>query len=237
MKGPTTHQKAQQFENHRKAVRTLLRFAFVYFVSTTIAFSDTTTIITFDDIQSVTGPENYPVVPNGYNGFQWSNFLVIDALDSQIPSGGQNGTVSSRNVAFNSGGSPADFSSSGAFALDSAYLTAVWNDGLRVEVQGFVGTTLTYDNTYILKTAGPLLVNFNYLGVDEVNFISSGGTHHSGYSGDGTQFVMDNLTVTVPEPSTFAVIGLGSLALASARRHPSIRKLPKRFRRGRNPKI
>jgi hypothetical protein len=195
-------------------MKTLLRFAFVYFVSTAIVFADTTITIKFDDIPSVSGPSgNFPVVTNGYNGFQWSNFYVVDALDSSIPSGGQNGTVSPKNVAFNANGNPANFSSSGAFALDSAYLTAAWNDGLQLEVQGFVGTTLTYDNTYTLNTAGPVLVNFKYLGVDEVNFISSGGTHHSGYSGAGTQFAMDNLTVTVPEPNALSLFGIGALIL------------------------
>ena len=101
------------------------------------------------------------MVPNGYNGFQWANFSVIDALDSLIASGGQNGTVSPKNVAFNSNGNPANFSGSGAFTLDSAYLTAAWNDGLQLEVQGFVGTTLTYDNTYTLNTwPDSSLINF-----------------------------------------------------------------------------
>jgi hypothetical protein len=77
----------------------------------------------------------------------------------------------------------------------------------------FTATLRDYDNTYTLKTAGPLLVNFNYLGVDEVNFISLGGTHHSGYTGNGTQFVMDNLTVTVPEPNALSLFGICILIL------------------------
>ena len=179
---------------------------YVYLASAGVAIAGNQITITFDDLPML---GELPV-PNGYNGFQWSNFYVIDPQLYPSPSGGQNGTISPPNVAFNGLGNPANFSSSGAFDLDSAYLTAVWNDGLQLEVQGFVGATLTYDNNYTVNTTGPLLVNFNFLGVDKINFISSGGTHHIGYSdGSGTQFAMDNLTVTVPEPSSLAFVSVG----------------------------
>jgi hypothetical protein len=120
-------------------------------------------------------------------------------------SGYQNGVLSANNVAFNGSGNPAELSSSGPFDLNSAWLTAAWNDGLQLEVQGFAGGTLLYDQTYTLNAAAPTLLAFNYLGVDEVSFSSSGGINH-GYDGSGTQFVMDNLTVSVPEPSTIGLV-------------------------------
>ena len=191
-------------------MKKLLRYAFLFLVSAGVANGATPITITFDDLPAV-GPQSSEPVPQGYNGFQWSNFYVVDPLDDPISNGGQNGVESPPNVAFNAGGLPANFSSNGAFDFDSAYMTAVWNDGLQVEVQGFVGSTLTYDNTYTLATTGPALVNFNYFGVDEVNFIASGGTHHSGYSGgSGTQFVIDNLTVVVPEPGSILLLLFGS---------------------------
>jgi hypothetical protein len=58
--------------------------------------------------------------------------------------------MSGNNVAFDFGSGPAtgSFSSATSFNLNSAYLTAAYNDGLQVDVQGFVGSTLTYDNTF-----------------------------------------------------------------------------------------
>ena len=196
--------------------RTFLIAAFISCARIALAQTE---IITFDDFPSVTSPNaNYPQVSAGYNGLQWSNFDVIDAVDS-LPNGGQNGTVSPKNVAFNANGTSASFGVSGSFDLESAWLTAAWNDGLQIEAQGYVGGVLTYDNTYIVNTTAPTLVNFNYLGVNEVNFIPSGGTHHTGYNGFGTVFVMDNLSVTlVPEPSRFVLIGLGVVLLNFCRR-------------------
>jgi hypothetical protein len=157
-----------------------------------------TELITFDDLPTPVSGRS--LIPNGYAGLQWQNFGYEDG--SLNPHSGYfNAIVSQNNVAFNGFGNPA-LISDGSFNLNSAYLTGAWNDGLQVEVQGFVGATLTYDNTYTVNTTGPTLINFNYLGVDEVNFISSGGTPNPAYIsyGGGTNFAMDNLSVTIPDP-------------------------------------
>ena len=182
--------------------------------------AQTVTTITFDDLNPGVGNAFAPI-PDGYTGLQWNGFLVLDVpLQLQLnhsAGGAANGLVSGNNVAVNGAGVPASVSGA-PFNLNSAYLTAVWNNGLAVEVQGFVGTTLTYDNTYILNTTGSTFINFNYLDVDEVNFISSGGVD-AGYGGHGTHFAMDNLTIsTVPEPTTSALAGLGGLSLLLYRR-------------------
>src|SRR5580700_1378124 len=100
----------------------------VYFASVGIVTAAAATTITFDDLGSVSSATP---IPNGYAGFQWSNF---DYLDSRTagPSGFQNGVVSPYNVAFNQGGAAAGFSSATPFNFDSAYLTGAWNDGLQV---------------------------------------------------------------------------------------------------------
>ena len=100
-------------------------------------------------------------------------------------------------VAYNANGAPASISAASPFILYSAYLTAAFNDNLQLEAQGYIGSTLAYDNTYSLMATGPTLISFNYLGVTSVQFISSGGTPHRGYAGAGTEFVMDNLDVFV----------------------------------------
>jgi hypothetical protein len=157
---------------------------------TTISVSAVT--INFDDLTS-----DQPI-PNGYNGFNWTNFYVYDAVndpDNLSPSGYDVAWISPNNVAFNGFGNPALLSNT-LFNLNSAYLTAEWRDNLDVEVIGSLLGVPIYDNTYALSATAPTLINFNYLGIDSVQFISFGGTHHPGYDAfDGTQFAMDNVVI------------------------------------------
>ncbi len=128
--------------------------------------SITRATVTFDDLNPASlpggdAPYEAPI-PNGYNGLQWNNFWVMDVLTA-IPSIGTNGAfftgmVSQPNLALNRSGNPAMISG-GPFNLDSAYLTAAFYIGLQVEVQGFVGGTLTYDNTYTVNTTSSTLIN------------------------------------------------------------------------------
>jgi PEP-CTERM motif len=168
--------------------------------------------ITFDDLSGSENP-----VPNGYGGLNWGNFYYLNADTYGTPSGYQNGTVSHPNVAYNAFGSPANFSSATPFTLNSAYFTGAWNDGLMIEAQGFLGGSLVHDVIFTVNTSGPTLEKFNWTNVDNVNFISSGGTPH-GYSGAGEHFAMDNLTINeavVPEPASLTLLGLGAFALGS----------------------
>ncbi len=151
-------------------------------------------------------PAYYGTIPNGYYGLNWSTFYVLTPVES-LPSGYNPGLQSPPNVAFNNNGTPASITSSYPFNLISAYLTAAWNDNLQVEVQGKLAGVLVYDNTWTLSTTAPTLITFNYIGVDEVDFTSSGGTHHAAYSYYGTQFAMDNLSVQ----SLTTISGYGSV--------------------------
>jgi hypothetical protein len=117
--------------------------------------------------------------------------------------------ISPSNVGFGFPDStPTSFSSANLFNLDSAYCTAAWNDNLQLEVKGYAGTTLVYDNTYVLSPVTPTLIQFNYFGVNQVDFLPSGGTP---VFGTGEQFVIDNMVVAVPEPSFLSLVLLGGL--------------------------
>src|SRR6185437_6341071 len=149
---------------------------------------------------------------------QWNNFAVISAYNYP-GTGYYNGMVTRNNDVFDANGLSASFSRSTPFDLDSAYLTAAFKTGMfqtsmQVEVQGYNGSSLVYDNTYTLMfdstttmgPAAPTLINFDYTGVTEVNFIPSSG-----------QFVMDNLTVTIPETApTLILLGISVLGLRMA---------------------
>jgi hypothetical protein len=150
---------------------------------------------TFDELAT---PEdipglNYSTIPGGYGGLSWNNFGVLDGSIRPASEGYHTGLVSPNNVAFNLYGDPASISlSGGLFNLDSAYLALALNldTPLNVQVQGIVGTTLLYDNTYTVYRSAPTFIDFDYRGADRVVFISS----------PAQQFALDNLTVTVPEP-------------------------------------
>jgi hypothetical protein len=162
--------------------------------------------ITFDDLSP--GPD-WALIPSGYAGLQWYYFSVLDGTTRPATEGYRTGIVSSNNVAFNSEGNMSMiWRMTNSFDLHSAYLTAVYEDGLQIRVEGYkgpmiryetnsagttnvrlsTGITLTYENTYTLNVSGPTLLHFDYAGVSQVRFITT----------SGTPFAMDNVEVTVP---------------------------------------
>lgn len=153
--------------------------------------------LTFDDVS----PNEYVIIQNGYGGWRWNNFYIQNALNA---GGFYSGMVSPANVAFNGLGNPASISSSTGFTLLSASLTAVYVNTEQIRVQGFTRGTLTYNNTYGINNNGPTLINFNYVGVDEVRFIPPAFTW----------FAMDNLNSTVPEPNTTALMSVAATLAA-----------------------
>jgi hypothetical protein len=163
------------------------------------------TLLTFDDLSPGT---DYVVVSNYYGGLLWGNFGVLDG--SLRPSSWyHNGVVSPPNVAFNLAGNRAAFSSiNGFFDLNSAYLTSQFVDGLQIRVQGLAGTNLLYDNSYVLTTNAPILINFNYSQVDTVRFVTP----------SSTWFVLDNLSITL----TNGPVTANCSAPASAPLHPGM---------------
>jgi hypothetical protein len=169
-------------------------------------------LITFDDLSGG------GAVPDGYQSLHWTNFFYINGT-SQANSGYQPAVISPKNVAFNGFGATA-LLSDGEFGLFSAYLTAVWRDGLQVEVIGSRGGTVVpgYDNTYTLSSTASTFITFNYDNIDTVQFISFGGVKNPNYSGDGTQFAMDN--VLIPEPaSALLLLGFGAGTLWMLRKN------------------
>jgi hypothetical protein len=183
-------------------------------------------VITFDDLSdNGTGTP----IANGYQGLNWANFQVQNTPLFTIfvgPNGAANGTVSSPNVAFNGFGDIAvlGVSPPSTFILNSLYLTAYWNDGLNVEIEGFsggLGGTLLHDVTETINTTSPTLVNLDWTGIDTVSFLASGGSQNPNFSGSGTQFALDNLDLTiVPIPAALPLFatGIGGLGLLGWRR-------------------
>ncbi len=171
---------------------TVVQFGFrnepSYFAVDDVSVTPICVGIDFDDMADLS------FVTNGYEGLNWNNFRALDGVHySGNPSGCQAGVVSTNNVVYNPNGDPASITNAIPFNLFSAYLTAVWNDDLQVEVKGYAGANLLYDNTYTLSATNRTLINFDYLGVTKVDFSASGGTPHPGYAGSGPIFAMDNV--------------------------------------------
>jgi hypothetical protein len=172
------------------------------------------TTITFDDLSD---DGSGTQIANGYQALNWTNWFVLNTPTFTSASGSNGfaaGTVSAPNVAFNGFGDTA-ITSDNIFTLTSAYLTAAWRDDLQVTMTGkLLGVTI-HMATFSPSAIAPTLEVFNWDGIDEVNLFSTGGTQHPGYSGDGTEVAMDNLTinesVVVPEPRTLVIL-VGVLA-------------------------
>ena len=203
----TTHRRTYPRFEPAGRVRRAIALCWIRFVSALVLALATAsssgwaspTLITFDDLpETTTGL----VVPNGYQNLTWVDFYYLDGVNYvDNPSGYQNGVVSASQVAFMWGaanpGTTASITNSLGFDLISGWLTAAWRDGLQVRVIGYSSGVAVYDNTYTLSTLAPTFINFNYLGVNQVTFSTSGGTQSPVLFGDGYHFLMDNVTVSV----------------------------------------
>jgi hypothetical protein len=173
------------------------------------------TVVTFDDLPSSAGGL---LITNDYQGLGWTNFGVVNAvLQTNLHgvNGAGYGMVSPSNVAVNAFGLPAEIDSpSSNFNFLSTYLTGAWNSNLNVEVQGFSGATLLYDTTVVASATSPTLFTFDYLNINGLAFISSGGQSAGFGGGSGEEFVMDNFTFEfIPEPSSLLLTILGAVTL------------------------
>lgn len=162
---------------------------------------------TFDELPGTLTP-----IPNGYGGFTWTNMYYLNAtIEVHSLVGYGAGMVSSPNVAYNVWADPAVVSDS-AFDFGGAYLTGAWNDDLNIQVEGYLGANLLYTQTVVVSSTAPTWFDFNYYGIDKLNFSSWGGTPNPDYSqyGEGAHFAMDNFTaIPVPGAVLLGTIGVG----------------------------
>ena len=124
------------------------------------------------------------LIPSGYAGFDWSEFGYLDGDDySNNPSGYQNGIVSPDDVAYNCAENPASITSAGPFTFNSAYFTGGWNNGLNIQVTGYLNGKLVDSKSFTVNASGPTLETFNWTDINVLDFASSGGTKDAQLNG------------------------------------------------------
>jgi len=188
--------------------------------STLISMSAQAVVIGFDDITtadtaSLTG--NYSGLDFGTIGSSWS---VVSDNEYAGTYGNGYGSVSSQYAVSNTGQLAVDLRSDSAFDFTGAYFTG-WAQGndiveftsTMITVEGFVGRASVGSVSMNLSSNGYDWLQADMLGVTRLVFTSSGSEK---------RWLMDDLTlnesVSVPEPTTIALLGLGLAGIAFRRR-------------------
>ena len=178
-------------------------------------------LIDFDDIDL--GGEAAVLPIGNYVDLYFANFgCYTDELYNQ--GGYGNGVVSGTQAAYQAYAAPASViaTSSAELSLDfyGGSFTAGWRDDLEIRVRAFVGgdNEEIYNEVFQISTNGPTFLEFNIEGARMVTFESFGGTN-AGFGVDGTNFIMDDLYMTIPAPAGMLLLGLGVIGGRSRRRN------------------
>ncbi len=155
------------------------------------------TLITFDDLSA-------GYVPNGYNGFNWSNIFVMNPYPFHQNDGFYYGRVSGPNVAFNVGAFVSIYSST-PFTLNSGYFTTIQPDQ-NITIRGYLNDVMVEEIVAYPTNTGPTYFALNMANVDRVEIYP-----YLNY----LYVVMDNLDITItPLPAALPLFGAGVLGLA-----------------------
>lgn len=182
------------------------------------AVASSAATITFDDIQL--DASGYAQIQNGYQGLNWSNFMVRPGTVA----GYANGMVSAPNVAYNSNAGEASVSAvpGQTFNLTDGFFAGAWMNGLNIHVVGTFSDSSTVTQDFTVDETTSTDEFFNWSNLVNVSFTSSGGTPPASItvlSGPAAHFSLDNLTIAVvPEPSSMILMSAGLIGLVYARR-------------------
>ena len=168
-------------------------------------------VITFDDLPAT----ELDAIPDGYQGFNWGASPMVNINyfhKNLLPNTGfENGVVSGDYAAFNFLATTSTITGD-QFDFKGAYLTAGWNDGLNIEVTGFLNNLALFTKTVVVNTQQAQWFDFNFLGINSLSLRAWGGTSIDGTEGNDF-FIMDNFTINqptaVPESSSLILLLLG----------------------------
>jgi len=184
------------------------------------AISTQAAVITFDDLPAT----ELDAIPEGYKGLTWGNSFLTNVSyvnKNTLPGTGfETGVVSGDYEAFNFLATTSVISGE-QFDFNGAYLTAAWNEGLNIEVTGFLNNLALFTKTVVVSTQHAQWFDFDFLGINSLSLRAWGGISTDGTLGNDF-FVMDNFTINestaVPESSSLALLLLGVAGILLGRK-------------------
>jgi PEP-CTERM motif len=158
------------------------------------------------------------VNPHYYQNYTSGSYVadLSTAFGGKSGYGYANGLISGNNVMDFGGTASMNAQSGYTFDLISGYFTSAWSDNTTFTFVGFLNGVQKYSQTVTLDTLSPTLITLNFMNVDKVGLY--GGNY---LAADNLSFNLNGAPgapASVPEPSTYALFGIGALALVMAYR-------------------